>query len=649
MFCVDSPTDSVLCLFLLSIDMAVVSDTTRIAAVIRDRIESQKPTFDSSSDPALLVPLAPRVSAVPVGSAISVSTMDKCYIAQCFLDENNGCWCWTSTKPRIDLHTCETPCVEQDIYTFTCDKREQVAAIAVGELRQLFVASLVTAFLRMMGVERTKLFAKKIRRHEIYMDALAFFGDSVDEESLFGDRAISHNFFLFGDEKYSTPFLRLPLDKNMRHRFIMFLLRKTRNRISFHSSHHTSSFNMKIDERGHETIIKTIQLPTDEELKCHCQYDMNCSKLFFDQSLTLVRFPSRVSYEYTIMHGDGDINSRMRSCFDNDIMKLILGKIIVADEKNKVYLSDNAKSLEKVDMLGDEVLPKEFDGGKTETKTTPTTTPTTSQVIRERRLYTDVVKKWSTPYKSAVEETSLPKAVSMEEKKKTSIRTDIIQRRLIAVDVEAFEHNQSHILEFGLSTCVITGYPPRFATVDISKHRHIQGQLFPRSSSRHHPAFPASPFPISGSNYPIVSRHWIVANNTRWRNQDALPDHREFFTFGESKLASAHEIGRDIKQWLYDLELFDQEVAPDMKTEKIFLTHGGDSWDLQTLVEFGVMTELPKYCFDTQELNKGLVLPSSALNLATMLRRFNIPHMYLHNAGNDSYYTLLLLLHFMGL
>lgn len=163
---------------------------------------------------------------------------------------------------------------------------------------------------------------------------------------------------------------------------------------------------------------------------------------------------------------------------------------------------------------------------------------------------------------------------------------------LVCVDVEAHEFSPSKITEIGISV-----YDPR----------HQQESLFPD----------------------ITNIHIIIGEHMRLRNSKYCPDNKNRFMGGKSYVLSRVEAGNFISKILqtYLLEndgvLVGHSVAQDLK------------WIRSLKVQ---LPENPK-TVDTMGL--FLVTRKNQATLRGILRHVGLPHGYLHNAGNDAYYTLL--------
>lgn len=209
-----------------------------------------------------------------------------------------------------------------------------------------------------------------------------------------------------------------------------------------------------------------------------------------------------------------------------------------------------------------------------------------------------------------------------------------------SMDVEAFEFNNDIITEIGIS---------------IFDPRENQDSLSPMTR-----------------NY-----HLIVSEVLGIRNRKFICDFKDCFLLGESivldidqcvefiqslinyyMIANTEEdktwyrafVGHNIKgdiNWLKDigikvpggLDNLDYSLA---KYEKSIINEENNRDKVQNQTNKNTLQ--PIFVLDTEKFYR-FCYGCKGGNLGRMLRLFGIPHAYLHNAGNDAYYTLRLLLH----
>ncbi|CEP64296.1 Gfd2p LALA0_S11e00914g [Lachancea lanzarotensis] len=187
----------------------------------------------------------------------------------------------------------------------------------------------------------------------------------------------------------------------------------------------------------------------------------------------------------------------------------------------------------------------------------------------------------------------------------------------LCVDVEAFERNTNVVTEIGISI-----YDPResqFSTVPILRTYHL-----------------------------------IVAESLKMRNGKFVCDLKDCFLKGESYVMSLSNCVNFI-QTLINYYMV-TETAAERTWERAFVGHNVKG-DLKWLSSIGV--QIPRNIdynlnqtsgdqslrvLDTERLFK-ISYGSKGSSLGKILRLFEVPHAFLHNAGNDAYYTLKLLLH----
>lgn len=170
---------------------------------------------------------------------------------------------------------------------------------------------------------------------------------------------------------------------------------------------------------------------------------------------------------------------------------------------------------------------------------------------------------------------------------------------LFCVDIEAWERNTDVITEIGVSI-----YDPRHQElaltpniktyhISISENRHVKnGQFVPEHSQ----------------NFSGASTHVLTLNEARWLLQ-GLVDHY----FDESLPIHCSLVGHDLNgdlKWLARLGVRIRANVRKLDTQTVFAyTHGQEG-----------------------------------ASLKNALRRVNQPFAFLHNAGNDAYFTIMLAL-----
>ncbi|SCU95122.1 LAMI_0F01090g1_1 [Lachancea mirantina] len=149
--------------------------------------------------------------------------------------------------------------------------------------------------------------------------------------------------------------------------------------------------------------------------------------------------------------------------------------------------------------------------------------------------------------------------------------------------------------------------------------------------------------------------HLLVGESLHLRNGRFVCDLKDCFLLGESMVMSLEECAKFIQSLMdfYMLPCSDAERS----WHRAFVGHNVKG-DLRWLANIGV--SLPKHCdsgrpltardrgsaavLDTEKLYR-FSYGSKGSSLGKILRLLEIPHAFLHNAGNDAYFTLKLLLH----
>ncbi|KAI8918346.1 hypothetical protein DFJ77DRAFT_455244 [Powellomyces hirtus] len=125
----------------------------------------------------------------------------------------------------------------------------------------------------------------------------------------------------------------------------------------------------------------------------------------------------------------------------------------------------------------------------------------------------------------------------------------------------------------------------------------------------------------------LWAKHYVITDNLRYRNGRYVPDHRYNFNQGDSVEATLEET----------LE----ELRHDFRRKNVVLIGHDIRSDIEYLEIWGLdPTDYTKDIFDTRDLFVPVGMKEQT-SLKTICTDLNIPTKYLHNAGNDAYYTML--------
>lgn len=194
----------------------------------------------------------------------------------------------------------------------------------------------------------------------------------------------------------------------------------------------------------------------------------------------------------------------------------------------------------------------------------------------------------------------------------TCVKTDVAEPPVVfvAVDVEAFEHNQSIITEVGVSVLDTSGLekcPPG-----------VNGKMWASKIKSYH-------FGIEEYRH-LVNGHFV----------NGCPDN---FHFGETAWMPKSHITNVLRP------LFEQPTStssvPNMRNT-VFVAHnaGGDIKYLKALGLLPCLSATLLDCIDTSDMFMAINQDPRQPALSTLLVRYGITGMHLHNAGNDARYTL---------
>jgi len=154
------------------------------------------------------------------------------------------------------------------------------------------------------------------------------------------------------------------------------------------------------------------------------------------------------------------------------------------------------------------------------------------------------------------------------------------------LDIEAWELNGSYLLEIGISTW------------DVEQKEQ-------------------------------KTRHLIIEENRERRNGKYCDDNRDNFSFGKSEIIPKEQAVQIVKEMFQDISLW---VFHNASAELNFLNHLGITVPTTAVVD----TQCISYLLPERN---GL-----KIGLTDLLKELNIPSLFMHNAGNDSHFTLLSLL-----
>lgn len=129
----------------------------------------------------------------------------------------------------------------------------------------------------------------------------------------------------------------------------------------------------------------------------------------------------------------------------------------------------------------------------------------------------------------------------------------------------------------------------------------------------------------------IYTRHYIVEENLRIRNCYSVPDKKDNFLFGESRVANVSEIKA---AFFNDLEIL-------KKYGEIRICGHSPRQDCEKMKLLGIYLDQNIEVFDTLELFYAFQKDPRSVKLKTLCEYFKIVVGELHNAGNDAYFTML--------
>lgn len=166
------------------------------------------------------------------------------------------------------------------------------------------------------------------------------------------------------------------------------------------------------------------------------------------------------------------------------------------------------------------------------------------------------------------------------------------QRPLVAIDVEAWEQNPKKITEIGL------------AVYDPDRQLHL---IMPR----------------------VRNLHILVKENKNMRNGRYVPNNKYRFNGGVSYEMSTAQLKG----------LLNEILTHYLNTRNGVLVGHNIGGDIAWLASHGVKMVESIDTIDTEKMHR--ISRQGGATLRGVLRTVGIPHLNLHNAANDAYYTLL--------
>ncbi|KAJ1512795.1 hypothetical protein HMI55_006099, partial [Coelomomyces lativittatus] len=182
----------------------------------------------------------------------------------------------------------------------------------------------------------------------------------------------------------------------------------------------------------------------------------------------------------------------------------------------------------------------------------------------------------------------------------------------ICFDLEWHERDNKKILEFGW--CIWSGqdvpllsYHPPGETCDKQKYK------------------PSYVDPT------ILTRHYIVQEFMGVINQQFVDNMKWDFLYGSSRVASMKEIKA----------IFEEEWNTLTSMYKVAFVGHGIIQDIAQLKHLNIHIPFDAVIFDTNILQRSIFGHRRETNLRDLMKQFGRDPLFLHNAGNDSYYTML--------
>lgn len=209
-------------------------------------------------------------------------------------------------------------------------------------------------------------------------------------------------------------------------------------------------------------------------------------------------------------------------------------------------------------------------------------------------------------------------------------------RRLLAFDVEAFEHDQRVLLELGAAIYEI----PAAAALYTLEAGLESGEVTPHLESGQ-----VTP-PVACCLPPTISvSHFVIKEHLKKKNGRFCANNRENFSFGKSQHKSLAEVFAWLRREMSQpgTGLIGHNLEADLK----YLVSAKPTSSAKTKFSHEWFKGRPT--FDTQAIFKEVHLRPQPDKLSAILTHYGIHHDFMHNAGNDAFFTLLAALRMAGL
>ncbi len=175
------------------------------------------------------------------------------------------------------------------------------------------------------------------------------------------------------------------------------------------------------------------------------------------------------------------------------------------------------------------------------------------------------------------------------------------EKVLISIDLEAYEKRLSAITEVGIS---------------IYNPRNQKGSIIPE----------------------IKNFHFLIQEHLKFHNSTYVPDNSKNFISGPSIVIGKKQLNITFNQIINHYKSLEKNDNIGIA----FVGHGFSA-DIKFLKSLSISLPIDIPIIDTSNLWK-IDNPIGKGSLGYILKSYDIPYSFLHNAGNDSYYTLLLAL-----
>lgn len=121
----------------------------------------------------------------------------------------------------------------------------------------------------------------------------------------------------------------------------------------------------------------------------------------------------------------------------------------------------------------------------------------------------------------------------------------------------------------------------------------------------------------------IEARHFLIKEYKDLKKE--RKNMQDYFNFGKSEIVTIKQMKKILIKYLNQADIF---MAHSIHSENHYLKQ----------IDINLLEHIEDY-IDTQSINKYLSKEDDPISLENLLKKLDIPYSFLHNSGNDAFYT----------